>query len=118
MTAPVDDQEAVQLDGPMPSEPMHVTSMAVWDLPSVVIAGRAANVKIGVTCCLGCSLAGHMVAVRDESGTTLGKSLLLDDPVGAAEGLSWAQVTFEAPSLTDIAAFPHRSGQMMARMLT
>jgi hypothetical protein len=95
MTAPVDD-EAVELDGPMPSEPSHVTSMAVWDMPSVAIAGRTAHVKVGVTCSLGCSLVGHLVTVRDESGTTLGEALL-DDPIGASEGLNWAQVIFEAP---------------------
>lgn len=81
---------------------MHVTSMAVWDTPSVAIAGRTATVKIGVTCCLGCDLAGDRVAILDESGTLLGEALLLDDPDGVSEGLSWAQVAFKAPAIAGV----------------
>lgn len=103
MTETLDDEAVAQLDGSTPSEPVHVTSMAVWDTPAVAVAGRATKVKIGVTCCLECSLVGDRVAVLDESGTLLGEALLLDDPSEASEGLSWAQVTFETPATTGVA---------------
>lgn len=102
MTETPEDEAVAQLDGPTPSQPTHVTSMAVWDTPSVAVAGRAAKVKIGVTCCLGCSLAGDRVTVLDESGTLLGEALLLDDPAETSEGLSWAEVTFKTPAITGV----------------
>jgi hypothetical protein len=116
MTGAVDDEPATQLDDPTPSEPMHVTSMAVWGMPSVAIAGRAATVKIGVTCCFGCSLAGNRVAVLDESGKILGEALLLDDPDGVSKELSWAQVAFKAPATMGVsqlsASFSANDGEV------
>ncbi|MGE0359807.1 MAG: hypothetical protein AB7H93_06850 [Vicinamibacterales bacterium] len=80
----------------------HAPSIAVWDVPSPVVAGRPFTLKVGVTCSARCQLAQHPVAVRDESGATVGRGHLGAQPWAGTEALYWADVDLVAPMATGL----------------
>ncbi len=76
----------------------HATSLAAWDHPSPVVAGRPFTVKVGAKCAAGCALAGKAVDVRDEAGTVLASGTLGETPWPGTTGLYWASVEVQAPA--------------------
>lgn len=93
----------------------HKTSMAVWGVPTPVVAGSVFRVRVGVQCAGLCRLTGQFVEVRNEAGTQLGAARLGDAPLDSTPGLYWAEVELPAPTTTGVsqlvAAFaPQGSG--------
>ena len=75
----------------------HVTSMAVWGVPSPVVTGASFSVRVGVKCVAECGLAGGRVVVRDEAGRRVGEGLLGDVPAAGTSALHPADVELAAP---------------------
>lgn len=70
----------------------HEISLAVWDLPSPVVAGRRAKLKVGVNCPDGCDLSGTAVDIYSETGERVGTGTLGSTPWPATTALYWAEV--------------------------
>lgn len=74
----------------------HEISLAVWDLPSPVVAGRRAKLKVGVSCPDGCDLSGTAVDIYNETGERVGAGTLGSTPWPATTALYWAEVDLVA----------------------
>ena len=91
-------------------QPPHPTSVAVWGAPSPVAAASRFTATVGVKCAAGCPLAGHPVAIRDETGRELGRGTLGAAPAAGTRALYAAAVALTAPREPGVhawtAAFP------------
>lgn len=76
----------------------HATSLAAWDHPSPVVAGRPFTVKVGAKCAAGCALTGKAIDIRDEAGAVLASGTLGETPWPGTTGLYWASVEVQAPA--------------------
>jgi len=74
----------------------HVTSAAVWDVPSP-LRGGPFTVRVGIKCSAGCSLAGQQVEILDDSGRRLAVARLGDAPRPGTTALYEAEVSLVAP---------------------
>jgi len=74
----------------------HEISLAVWDLPSPVVAGQRATLKVGVSCPDGCDLSGTAVDIYNETGERVGAGTLGSAPWPATTALYWAEVDLVA----------------------
>ncbi len=74
----------------------HEISLAVWDLPSPVVAGRRTTLKVGVSCPHGCDLSGTAVDISNETGERVGAGTLGSTPWPATTALYWAEVDLVA----------------------
>ena len=77
----------------------HVTSMAVWDVPSPVVMNRSFRVKVGVRCSSACSLAGQLIEVRDDGGTQIGEGRLGETLWPGTSALYVADLELAAPAV-------------------
>jgi hypothetical protein len=75
----------------------HVTSIAVWDLPSPLVTGRAAPMKIGAKCSAGCDLSGQKIEVHDQTGRVVASAAPGPAAWPGTSGLYWAELNFPAP---------------------
>ena len=74
----------------------HEVSLAVWDLPSPVVAGRRAKLKVGVSCPVVCDLSGTAVDIYNETGERVGAKTLGSTPWTATTALYWAEIDLVA----------------------
>jgi hypothetical protein len=70
----------------------HEISLAVWDLPSPIVAGRHAKLKVGVSCPDACNLSGTPVDVYNEIGERIGAGTLGPTAWPATTALYWTEV--------------------------
>ena len=75
----------------------HPTSIAVWDVPSPVVAKSAFMVRVGMKCRDACPLTGQRIVVRDETQTDVGEAGLGETPWPGTSALYAAEVTLTAP---------------------
>ena len=75
----------------------HRTSLAVWDVPSPVVAGEKFSVKVGAKCTAHCALNGRQVELQDEEGGVLAVGHLGETEWPGAEGLYWTELEAIAP---------------------
>jgi len=75
----------------------HEIGLAVWDVPSPVVIGRQATLKIGVSCPSGCSLNGTTIVIRDEQGRHVGSARIASEPWPGSIALHWVEVDIGAP---------------------
>ena len=75
----------------------HEIGLAVWDLPSPVVAGRHAKLKVGISCSCGCDLAGTHIYVCDDSGAQVGSGTLGAAPWLSTSALYWAELDLTPP---------------------
>lgn len=75
----------------------HPTSVAVWGVPSPVVAGRPFTATVGVRCASGCRLSGMPVVVRDAAGAAVGEGRLGETPAPGTRALFAAEVSLVAP---------------------
>ncbi len=75
----------------------HPTSIAVWDVPSPVVAGSRFTVTVGVKCPAACSLTGRPIVVRDAAGAEVGRGRLGSQPAPGTRALYAASVALAAP---------------------
>ena len=76
----------------------HETSLAIWDVPSPVVAGRRATLKVGVACPCRCNLTATRIDVYDESGARIGGGEIAAGPWPATDALYWAECDVATPS--------------------
>lgn len=76
----------------------HVTSMAVWDVPSPMVQDSRVKIKVGAKCSAHCELVGKEVEVYDQEGTRVATGTLGDVSWQGATALYWTEVAFDAPS--------------------
>lgn len=88
-------------DAPEQPRP-HPTSMAVWGAPSPVPMQSTFQVKVGVKCAEGCALAGRLVRVTDEAGSTIGEAPLGEKPWKGTQGLYVAELSLQAPAAENV----------------
>jgi len=73
------------------------SSLAVWDIPSPVVMGKAFDIKAGAKSAGDVKLAGRAIEVCDETGTVLAQGCLGDAPWPGTSGLYWTQLRLSAP---------------------
>jgi len=72
-------------------------SLAVWDMPMPVVAGKKFPIKIGTKSASGRALAGR-IEVIDSSGTVVATGMLGDAPWPETEALYWTALDVPAPA--------------------
>ena len=77
----------------------HEASLAVWNLPSPVVIGRSATLKIGISCPWGCVLAGTTIEIRDQHGALLGSGVIGSEPWPGSTALYWVEIDAVAPDV-------------------
>ena len=94
----------------------HSTSMAVWDVPTPMLPGKA-SVKIGVSCSDTCDLAGGRVEVCDRDGRRVAQARLGRLPFPGTSALYWTEARFRAPPPEGYhewtARFLHANGDLL-----
>jgi hypothetical protein len=83
----------------------HELSLAVWDLPSPIVIGRRARLKVGCTCSSGCCLAAAHINVYDESGTAVGDGRLESSPWPDTAALYWIELDVATPAVEGVHAW-------------
>jgi len=73
------------------------TSLAVWDIPSPAVMGKAFEIKAGAKSAGDFKLSGRAIEVCDEAGAVLARGCLGDAPWPGTTGLYWAQLRLSAP---------------------
>lgn len=91
--------------GPRPAPAPHPTSVAVWGVPSPVVAGRPFRATVGVKCASGCRLSGMPVVVRDAAGGAAGEGRLGEAPSPGTRALYASEVSLVAPDDTGVHAW-------------
>jgi hypothetical protein len=76
----------------------HETSLAVWAIPSPVVAGQSFAVKVGAKSTTGSDLKGMRIAVCDEAGVVLAAGALGDTPWPGTSALYWTELDLVAPA--------------------
>jgi hypothetical protein len=80
----------------------HDTSLAVWDIPSPVVAGERLAIKAGAKSSAACALAGRRIEVCDDIGAVVARATLNATPWPATTALYWADLDFTAPAETGL----------------
>lgn len=73
-----------------------VSSLAVWDVPSPVVAGIAFKIKVGAKSSAGCGLNGRGVEVLRD-GMVVACGTLGDAPFPGTSALHWTELQLTAP---------------------
>jgi hypothetical protein len=73
------------------------SSLAVWDVPSPVVAGERFMVKVGAKSSVACELAGLGVEIRDASGAIVARGSLGAKSWPGTAGLYWTTLELQAP---------------------
>ena len=75
----------------------HKTSLAVWDVPTPVVAGEVIRFRVGAKCTAGCDLSGHRIEIVDEAAGLVASVDLGNAMLAETEGLYCAEVVAAAP---------------------
>ena len=86
------------MSAPSGAAPDHQTSLAVWDVPSPVVAGRRATLKVGIACACGCDLTGTRIDVYDDTGERVGGGDITSGTWLATDALYWTECDVAAPA--------------------
>ncbi len=76
----------------------HITSMAVWDVPSPIAFNARFKLKVGVKCSAECKLTGKEIEILNHQGEKVATGMLGEFPWPASGALYWAEVELEAPA--------------------
>ena len=83
----------------------HMTSLAVWDIPSPVVMSEKFKIKVGAKSAAGCNLGGEDIEVCDDTGAVLGHGGLGDAPWPDTSALYWTEVELLAPDREGIVSW-------------
>ena len=75
----------------------HETSIAVWDVPALIVSGDTLRFKVGVHCAAGCLLTDQKIEVYNHEATQVATATLGDTPWPGTSTLCWAEVALKAP---------------------
>lgn len=81
----------------------HATSLAVWAVPSPVVAGERFRIMVGAKSSAGCALEGKPIEVKDEAGTVAAQGSLGATPWPGTSALYWTEVELSAPAQEGLA---------------
>ena len=73
------------------------SSLAVWAIPSPVVAGEPFEINVGAKSAAGCELTGKTVEVCDQNGIVIARGCLGGTPWPGTSALYWAPVGLAAP---------------------
>ncbi|SHN83187.1 hypothetical protein [Desulfitobacterium chlororespirans] len=79
-------------------KPLHVTSMAVWDVTSPAVVNDHIKFKVGVKCSADCRLAEREIEIFNQENLKIASAKLGDKPLPDTEALYWTEVEVPAPS--------------------
>jgi len=99
-------REAV-LDVPVRVTPQ-ATSLAVWDVPSPVVADTRFVIKAGAKSAANATLARCAIEVCDEAGEVAGRGVLSDAPLPGTGALYWTDIPLQAPPTEGVATWTAR----------
>jgi hypothetical protein len=75
----------------------HVTSLAVWSIPSPIVVGDSFGIKVGAKSSAGVALADERVEIRDETGLVVVQGCLRETPYPQTTALYWTTIELIAP---------------------
>jgi hypothetical protein len=96
-----------ELDVPMRVTPQ-ATSLAVWDVPSPVVADTRFVIKAGAKSAANATLARCAIEVCDEAGEVAGRGVLSDAPLPGTGALYWTDIPLQAPPTEGVATWTAR----------
>jgi hypothetical protein len=76
----------------------HTTILAVWDIPSAVLAGERFKVKVGIKCSSECELKNRNFGICNHEGAEVGTVTLSGDR-WPGTALHFAEFELEAPAV-------------------
>ncbi len=76
----------------------HDTSLAVWDIPSPVVAGERFEVKAGAKSSADCDLVARKIEIYNETGNVAAGGALSATPFPGTRALYWTAVELVAPT--------------------
>ena len=91
----------------------HTTSLAVWDLPSAVLAGERFKIKVGIKCSSQCDLKNRNFGIYNHEGAQVGTVTLSGDR-WLGTGLHFAELELEAPAAEDLYTWSIRCAGLSA----
>lgn len=80
-------------------------SLAVWDWPMPVVAGKTFAIKVGAKAADGRALAGRRVAISDAHGAVVASGALGETKLPGTEALYWVELEVPAPAAPQVAAY-------------
>jgi hypothetical protein len=95
------------LDVPVSARPQ-ATSLAVWDVPSPVVAGARFTIKAGAKSTADAALAHCPVEICDHTGAVVAHGTLGDTPWPGTEALYWTGLELIAPEREGVATWSVR----------
>jgi hypothetical protein len=75
----------------------NTTSLAVWSVPSPLVAGERFAIELGAKSSAGAVLAAECVEVHDEAGNVTARGVLGDTPYPGTTALYWTNAELVAP---------------------
>jgi hypothetical protein len=76
----------------------HATSLAVWAVPSPVVAGARFKVTVGAKSSGACTLQGEAIRITDPKGVVLAEGELGGAPWPGTSALYWTELELAAPA--------------------
>ena len=92
------------IDVPVRARPLS-TSLAVWDIPSPVVAGERFTVHAGAKSAAGCDLKGRAIEVHNAAGAVVARGCLGETPWPGTSALYWAAIELQAPAATGLCSW-------------
>jgi hypothetical protein len=86
----------------------HLTSLAVWDIPSPVVTGEKFAIKVGAKSSAEAALGGGRIDICDEAGIVLAQGCLSLAPLSGTSALYWAELELSAPATPGMHAWSAR----------
>jgi len=84
------------------------TSLAVWDVPSPVVAGARFCIKAGTKSTADCALAGRAIEICNSDGSVAARGTLGDAPLPGTGALYWTEIDMTAPATIGVASWSVR----------
>jgi hypothetical protein len=82
---------------------LHRASLAVWDVPSTVVAGERFTIKAGAKSSAEQSLHGRRIEARDAVSTVVASGELGSTPWPDTRALYWTELSLQAPAQHGVA---------------
>jgi hypothetical protein len=92
----------------MPDDLASNISLAVWDVPLPVVAGKRFSIKAGAKAHTGSPLAGRVIEVCDATGAVVASGRLGAAPLPDTGALYWTTLDIPAPAAEGLAEFTVR----------
>jgi carboxypeptidase family protein len=90
------------------TKPPEVISLAVWDIPSPVVAGERFAIKVGAKSSAEIALTGSGIEICDGGGIALAQGYLAAAPLPGTSALYWVELEVPAPAAPGMHAWSAR----------